>query len=79
MSDETPNLGALQSELAEANKRLSDAELALARAQSVQTQERNNVNRLQRCIDETVAKLAKAAPRDTDWARNNALKQNGVR
>lgn len=62
------DLGELQKKLSQAIRDLADAERAESAARSVSTAARNDVNSIQKKIDEVMSTLRKQAPRNSDWA-----------
>lgn len=63
--------------VAEAHKRLFQAQLAEGVASRDTTAARNNVNRAQKLFDDAVLRLRSEAPNGTDWKSTKGEPDNG--
>lgn len=57
-------------ELADAAERYNECSQQVSFARSAETTALNRLNNAQKALDELVASLRKAAPRDSDWRRS---------
>lgn len=74
MTTTTQSLAQLEGLLADALKRLSQADADYAQASRRQTEARNSVNQLQKQIDEKLAEMRKGAPKETDWGKPPSIR-----
>lgn len=66
---ETKTLSELEKEVVEAGAALVEAQKAESLAISARCIAMNRANRAQAALDAALTAMRKAAPRDTDWAR----------